>query len=90
MREADEVTFSLHAVRDLHLLARGDPLGLAGGLGWLVMVVGQAVRGALAVPHRIHNSGVWDRVGLVGRRVRHCCRGCLFVFFGLNGRGGRG
>lgn len=82
MTETDEVTFSLHTVCDFHLLARGERLGLAGGFGLLVMVVGEAIWGALAVPHRsragIHNSRVWDRVGLLGGRVCHCC--CSFVF----------
>lgn len=84
MTDKDEVTFSLHAVCDFHLLARGEELGLAGGFGLLVMVVSEAIRGALAVPHRgwagIHNSRVWDRVGLLGRRVCHCCCSCCFVF----------
>lgn len=73
----DEVTFSLHTVCDFHLLARGERLGLAGALGKLVVVVSEAILGALAVPHRsrkgIHNSRVWDRVGVLGGRVRHCC-----------------
>lgn len=82
MTETDGVTFSLHTVCDLHLLARGERLGLPGGFGRLVMVVGEAIRGALAVPHRgrarIHNSRVRDGVGLLGRRVRHCS--CSFWF----------
>lgn len=84
MTEIDEVTFSLYTVCDFHLLARGERLSLAGGFGLLVMVVGEAIRGALAVPHGgragIHNSRVWDRVGLLGRRVCHCCCSCCFCF----------
>lgn len=86
----DEVTFSLYTVCDFHLLARGERLRLAGGFGLLVMV-GEAIRGALAVPHRgragIHNSRVWDRVGLLGRWVCHCCCSCLFLFWGSEARG---
>ncbi|KAF3842900.1 hypothetical protein F7725_001749 [Dissostichus mawsoni] len=70
----DEVTFSLHTVCDFHLLARGERLGLTGALGRLVVVVGEAILGALAVPHRsrkgIHNSRVWDRVGVLGGRTQ--------------------
>lgn len=84
MTEADEVTFPLHAVCDFHLLARGERLGLPGAFGLLVMVVGEAIRGALAVPHRaragIHNCRVRDRAGLQGRRICHCCCSCAFVF----------
>lgn len=82
MTKADEVTFPLHAVCDFHLLARGERLGLPGAFGLLVMVVGEAIRGALAVPHRatIHNCRVRDRVGLLGRRICHCCCSCAFVF----------
>lgn len=83
MTETDGVTFSLHTVCDLHLLARGERLGLPGGFGRLVMVVGEAIRGALAVPHRgragIHNSRVRDGVGILGRRVRHYSCSCWFV-----------
>lgn len=66
MTKVDEVTFSLHAVSDLHLLARGKRLRLPGAFDLRVMVVGEAIRGALAVPHRdragIHNRWVWDSV----------------------------
>lgn len=66
MTEINEVTFSFHTICDFHLLARGERLRLAMGLGLLVMVVGESIRGALAVPHcaraGIHNSRVRDRV----------------------------
>lgn len=84
MSETDEVTFSLYAVSDLHLLARSERLRLPGAFGLRVMVVGEAIRGALAVPHRdragIHNCWVWDIVGLLSRRVCHCCCSCFLLF----------
>lgn len=64
-----KVTFSLHAVCDLHLLARAEALRLSGAFGLRVMVVGEAV----AVLHRagIHNRRVRDGTGLLVRRIRH-------------------
>lgn len=84
MSEKAEVTFSLHVVSDLHLLARGERFRLPGAFGLRVMVVGEAIRGALAVPHRdragIHNRWVWDSIGLLSRRVCHCCYSCFLLF----------
>lgn len=87
----DEVTFSLHTVCDFHLLARGEQLWLPWAFGLLVMVVGEAIRGALAVPRHgragTHNCWVWDRVGLLGRRICHYrCWVFGFGFLRLKGR----
>lgn len=64
-----KVTFSLHAVCDLHLLAGAEALRRSGAFGLRVMAVGEAV----AVLHRagIHNRRVRDGTGLLVRRICH-------------------
>lgn len=80
----EKCTFSIRTVGDLHLLVDGEGARLRGGLGLLLLVVADAIGGALAVPHcgraRIHNHGLRDGVGLLGDRVCHRC------FFSFRGR----